>query len=89
MKQTTITLNGATFILKQSFRSLIAFEALTGKNAYEINPSVGDSIKVFYCMLNAANPDFPYTLDTFMDQLDEHPEAMAEFNSFLLSTTKL
>ena len=85
MKQTTIKVKEQELILKQSFRALMQFEEMTGKNAYEINTKVSDSITIFYCMLAAANEQFTLSFNQFLDELDKSPELLAEFNAFMLS----
>ena len=89
MEQITINLDGKDFILRQSFRALTEFEHLTGKNAYEVNASISDSLNIFYCMLKACNRNsFNYSYDEFIDLLDESPTQLATFNEFLMSLVK-
>lgn len=85
MKQTTLKINGQDLILKQSFRALIAFEAQTGKNAFNVNTSITDGIIMFYCMLQAANETFKMTFDDFLSYLDTDPNAVPKYYSYLAS----
>jgi len=86
MNQTKIILNDQEYILKQSFRGLMIFEKMTGKNAYQANTSMNDSLTMFYAMLQASNrTTFTMSFDEFLDQLDEFPEALSEYNSYLVS----
>jgi len=85
MNQTKIKLNDQELILRQSFRSLMIFEKMTGKNAFEAAPSMNDSLTMFYAMLQAANRTaFTMTFDEFLDVLDEFPEALSDFNKFMI-----
>lgn len=89
MKQSKIQFNGEELILKQSFRSLMLFEEMTGRSAYEVGVSVSDSMKLFYCMLKAANKDvYTQSFDAFLDTIDENPALLTEFNAFLTEDTK-
>lgn len=84
MKQLTITINGKELSVKQSFRSLMEFEKMTGRNAYEFNPGVTDSLTIFYCILKAANREtFDYSFDDFLGLLDENPKALEDFNEYV------
>jgi len=86
MNQKTITLAGQKLIIKQSFRSLLEFEQMTGKNAFEVTASIADSLKIFYCILKAANQEtFTLSFDEFLNALDNAPECMSEFNEYMFS----
>jgi len=86
MKQISITIKGVSYILKTSFRALMGFEEMTGRSATLINVSVSDSIKVFYCMLSAANrPVFTYSFEDFLDALDAEPDLLTQYNKYMLS----
>jgi len=81
----TIAVKGKDYQLRQSFRALMVFEQLTGKNAYQISSSITDTINLFWCMLSSANPDFDITIDAFIALLDDRPELLEQFNTYLLS----
>lgn len=86
MKKITVTINQKQLVVEQSFRSLMEFEKMTGKNAYEVNTSVTDSMTLFYCMLKAANREtFQLSFDEFLTYLDTHPETLDQFNSYIMS----
>ena len=81
-----VTLNKREYQLKQSFRSLMTFEKMTGKNAFEVNSSMNDSLTLFFCMVKEANREtFNLTFDEFLDAIDDQPEALTQFNAFMLS----
>lgn len=70
--------------LKNSFRSLIIYEAMTKKT---FKPeTITDVIVYFFSVISAsANPQ-QVDWDDFMDWLDENPNAIAEFQNWLSST---
>lgn len=80
-----IVINEKELTLRQSFRALMKFEQITGKDAYQISTSITDTISLFWCMLSASNPDFDTTLDDFINLLDEQPDLLEHFNTYLLS----
>ncbi len=59
MEKITIKIENKDLIIKQSFRALMLFEEMTSKTVNEMNESVADILKLFYCILKANN------LDTF------------------------
>lgn len=69
--------------LKNSFRSLIIYEAMTKKT---FKPeTITDVIVYFFSVISAsANPQ-QVDWDDFMDWLDNTPSAIAEFQSWLTS----
>lgn len=70
--------------LKNSFRSLIIYEAMTKKT---FKPeTITDVIVYFFSVISAsANPQ-QVDWDDFMNWLDENPNAIAEFQNWLTST---
>ena len=89
MTKTTVSFDGKLYNLKRSFRSLMEFETLTGKQASEVSNSVSDTIKLFYCMLKASNKDvFDYSLDAFIDAIDASPEMLSVFLEYLTDAAR-
>jgi len=89
MKENTIKIDGVEYILKQSFRSLMQFETMTGKFATEVNQSINDLTKLLYCMLSANNKDiFNYTYDEFITLLDTNENIMTDFSTYLVQQAK-
>lgn len=81
-----LRLGSEEFFIGQSFRSLMEFEKMTGKNSFSADASITDSLTVMYCMLKASNIGvFKYTFDEFLDILDENPDAIVDFNTYLTS----
>ena len=70
--------------LKNSFRSLIIYEAMTKKT---FKPeTITDVIVYFFSVISAsANPQ-QVDWDDFMNWLDDNPSAIAEFQNWLTST---
>jgi len=84
-KQTTITIKGVDYTLKTSFRALMQWEEMTGRNANELNDSVTDGLKLLYCMLATANKDFPLSYEQVIDATEESPALYVDFKIYLLS----
>lgn len=70
--------------LKNSFRSLIIYEAMTKKT---FKPeTITDVIVFFFSVISAsANPQ-QVDWDDYMDWLDDNPSAISEFQTWLTST---
>lgn len=84
MEKITITINGVKYIIKQSFRSLMLFEEMTGKTVNKMNDSIADILKLFYCILKGNNMvTFTYSFDEWLDVIDEQPEALTTFTDYL------
>jgi len=88
MNQLTIKIEGKDLVIKQSFRALMEFERMTGRNAYEVNTSINDSVTFFYCILKGCNKGlFNYTFDDFLDILDQNPQILAQYNAYMIGLT--
>lgn len=92
MKETTIKIDGKDLILKQSIRAIMAFEKLTGKEAFNANTTITDGVTMFYCMLQASNPEFSMTFDEFLSYIDTDPNAVPQYynrlSTFINKTEK-
>lgn len=84
MKNYTITLNGETLNIKLSFRSLMTFERLTGKNYTDITSLEDTLIYMYSCII--CNNEIKLDFDTFINQLDEEPGALEQFLNGLQNT---
>jgi len=69
MKQ--IEINGKTYNLKYTIRSLFIFEQITGKS-FKIETLL-DNYLFYYSMILANNPDNPLDWDEFLDKMDDDP----------------
>ncbi len=83
MKTFVITLSGKELDIKLSFRSLMTYEQLSGKNYTQIQ-SLEDTLIYMYSCIIATNRDIKLTFDEFVDNVDECPEALTEFLSNLM-----
>ena len=81
MNNMKINLNDKEIELKYSFRALMAYENVMDKSL-EMN-TLSDILTFFYCIVITSAKDNSIKFDEFMDYVDEHPEAVAEFNNWL------
>ena len=81
MHNMKINLNDKEIELKYSFRALMAYENVMDKSL-EMN-TLSDILTFFYCIVITSARDNSIKFEDFMDYVDEHPEAVAEFNSWL------
>jgi hypothetical protein len=73
------------FLIKQTFRSLLLFEEMTGVK-YEKDNKIGTQLKMLYCILKAANKEtFKYDYDEFIDTLDDNQDSVQKFFEYLNS----
>ena len=83
MKEIKIRIAGSEYQIKQSFRSLMLFEDMTGKPVSEANDSINTIMLMFYCILKACNKNFEYDFEQFVDVVDDNPESVEVFTNFL------
>lgn len=89
MEKITIKIENKDLIIKQSFRALMLFEEMTSKTVNEMNESVADILKLFYCILKANNLDtFNWNFEQFIDIIDEQPEVFTSFTDYLQEQAK-
>jgi hypothetical protein len=89
MEKITIKIENKDFTIKQSFRALMLFEEMTDKTINEMNESVADILKLFYCILKANNVDtFNWSFEQFLDIVDEQPEVFTHFTDYLQEQVK-
>lgn len=77
-----IIINDQEIVLKNTFRSAIAYEQITEKT---FNPkTVSEMIIYFYCVvISSGDMEKPITLDDFIAWLDENPLMMQEFSQWV------
>lgn len=86
MITTEIIIGGTKFELKKSFRSLMEFEKMTGKNSFAPSTSITDTVTLFYCMMLAGNAGtFKMSFDEFLIELDNDDTIFAKFNEYLMT----
>lgn len=92
--QVPVTISGQTILsattttevyyLKKSYRGLMLFEEMTGKNMDEMKESVSDILTLFYCLLKASNREkYVKTFDEFLNDIDESPDSVEVFTTYL------
>lgn len=83
MNEITIKIGGVDYKIKQSFRSLMLFENLTGKPVGEAVDSVNTIMMMFYCIIKANNKNFEFDFEQFVDLIDDNSESIEVFTEFL------
>jgi hypothetical protein len=82
MNELKITIKGKEFIIKQSFRSYLLYEEMTGHQISDIS-TMKDMLTLLYCTLKGCNvKSWEYNFDDFIDIIDEDPEIFTKFNDF-------
>lgn len=81
-----IQINGNEIEVKQTFRAHIIYEQITGQTFSPKN--VTDIITFFYSSVMASNTDLTLDFNDFIDWLDENPNTLTDFISFLTENDK-
>lgn len=68
--------------LKLKMRAYVLYENITGKDPTHIE-TLSDVLVLFYCIVVSCDKDLHIKFDDFLDYIDEHPEAMPQFTSWL------
>jgi len=89
MNDLKITINGKDYAVKQSFRALMLFEEMTGKNPLAMNENITDVMMLFYCFLRGANKDFMFEFDAFVDVVDSNAGIFESFTGYLQDLNKV
>lgn len=84
MKVIEVEIRNKKYIIKQSFRSYLLYEEMTGRQIGEVT-SMKDVLTLLYCTLKGCNKDFEYSFDEYIDIIDEDPTIFDKFNEFNLS----
>lgn len=85
----TIRIKDEDYIVKKSYRSLMLFEEKSGRTVDQIKESVNDLLLLFWCVLKANNREkFTYSFDEFIDVLDDNPDTVEVFNTYLTEEAK-
>lgn len=77
-----INIGGKEYNIKMSFRNYILFEKIADKTFTNYN-SMSDMLLLFYCSLLAHNDNFSITFDEFIDVIDETPNTLTDFCTFM------
>lgn len=79
-----ITIKDKNIELKQTMRSIMVYEQITGKPFSPI--TITDILIYFYSVVIASNTTLEMPFDEFMDWIDDNPEAFENFNKWLTKT---
>lgn len=82
-----IKIQGKDVELKRSLRSMIFYESLAGK-PFEPKQLV-DIITYFYSVVMSSERTLTITLDEFVDLLDENPQLLIDFSTWLAKVFEL
>lgn len=79
-------INGKSYELKYSLRSMFAWEEMTGK-PFDIKTLLDTYCFCYACIIaNEGNPSLEF--NEFLDWCETHPEVMDEFHKFMDSELK-
>lgn len=77
----TITIHNDNIDLKYSFRAMMIYEKITGTS---FNPKGITEIMIYlYSTILASAKDIALTFDEFMDWIDNNPQILTEFSTWL------
>ena len=79
-----IKINDTEIILKQSIRSLLMFENITG--ASYAPKSLNDVLLYLYCVVVASSKDYSIEYDQFIDWIDDNPTEFDKILQFIQQT---
>ena len=78
-----ITLKNKEIELKYSFRSMMIYEKITGGS---FNPKGITEILIYlYSSILASDKNIDLTFEEFMDWIDDNPQVITEFSTWLTS----
>jgi len=84
MKKTMIKIKGKRMELKNTNRSLLKFEEMTGKNVLDMDNTYTDTLKLFYCVVYGANYKIiDFDFEGFLDILDDDETLTEQFTQYL------
>lgn len=76
-----ITIKGKEIVMRYSMRSMMIYEKVMNAS---FNPKgLTEILAFFYCVILGSAKDIALTFDEFIDWLDENPEEMQNFNTWL------
>lgn len=77
-----VKINGNEYELKLSMRAYMMMENITGES-FNIE-NLTDTISFFYCVIVTSSKESGFKWDELVDMLDENPQLLREFNTWLL-----
>jgi hypothetical protein len=87
----TVTIGGKEYKVKQTMRSVMLFEEMTGKSIGSMDAGkIMDVLTMLYCTLKACNKaEFDsIDFDAFVDMVDEQPSIIQEMSEAISSNKK-
>lgn len=81
-----IAINGNEYELKLSMRAYMLMENIKGES-FNIE-NLTDTILFFYCVILTSSKEYDFKYDELLDRLDENPQLLTEFNTWLLGEFK-
>lgn len=84
----TIQFKEREITLKQSFRTYIIFENITGKS-FQSASTLADMLCFMYASILASTKTTDISFDEFLDYVDDKPEVVAEFSEWLLKSNSV
>jgi hypothetical protein len=86
-----VVIDGKEYKVKQTMRSIMLFEEMTGKSVGSMDASkIGDVMMMLYCTLKACNKaDFENVdFDSFVDMVDDNPSIVEEISKAISDNKK-
>ncbi len=83
-----LKINEKEIKLKNSLRSLILYENVTGQT-FAAPQTIQDIITYFYCVVVGSSKDYSLSFDDFVDLLDEKPDLINEFTAWIQEQAKI
>lgn len=81
-----ININNTEIVLKQSFRSHIIYEQITGETFQP--KGMTEIITFLYCVIMASAPTLELDFDAFVDWLDNNPSTVGEFSEWMVECNR-
>ena len=90
MNHIIIKLGNQEYILKNRLSAFILFEEMVGKCFQDMEETMGNNLRLFYCMLKANNREtFTFSFDDFLSLLDDDGgKPISDFNCYLMDFSK-
>ncbi len=83
----TVNINGKSYQIKQTVRSLFLWEQISGRS-FEIKNTL-DNYLYFYTLILANNKDCELDWDAFIDAIDADPNIIVEMTKAIADLSKL
>lgn len=81
-----IDINGNAIELRQSFRSHIIYEQITGESFHP--KGMTEVITFFYCVIMANAPALELDFDSFVNWLDDNPSTVGDFSEWMVESNR-